>query len=307
MAKSRRPGGLGRGLNSILSDPSLKDVKAEELQKKVAVSEIAVKSIEANPFQPRSNFDEEALQELADSIKIHGIIQPITVRRLQEGKYQLISGERRLRASKLAKLKNIPAYVREADDQQMVMLALIENVWREDLNPIEIALSYQRMKEELKLTQKELEEKVEKKRATISNYLRLLKLPVEIQEYLRKGDKAFSMGHARSLAGIKDPVMQQELFKKIIASKLSVRQTEELAQQLKEGNKKAAKKKESFEEKLKKGTNQAQLREVEKQLMRKLNSQVSIKQDEASGRGEIRVKFSDTDSLNEILETLGLI
>lgn len=201
------------------------------LHSPAAVSEIPLKSISVNPFQPRTSFDEEALNELVMSVKEHGIIQPITIRRAADNTFQLITGERRLRAAQKAGLKRIPAYVREAGDESMLELALVENIQREDLDAIEVAISYQRLIEEFSLTQEGLGDRVGKKRATIANYLRLLNLPVEIQTAIRQ--KNISMGHARALAGIEDKDFQLKVFRKIIAADLSVRQVESMAQKAK--------------------------------------------------------------------------
>jgi len=192
-----------------------------------AVSEILIKNITLNPFQPRSSFDEESMQELVMSVEEHGIIQPITVRRGADNTYQLISGERRVRAAEKAGLKRIPAFVREAGDENMLELALVENIQREDLDAIEVAISYQRLIEEFNLTQEALGDRVGKKRATIANYLRLLNLPVEIQNAIR--EKKISMGHARALLGIEDSEYQVEVFSRILSQDLSVRQVEALA------------------------------------------------------------------------------
>ena len=196
-----------------------------------AISEIPIKNIELNPFQPRTSFDEETLNELVMSVEEHGIIQPITVRRTADNNYQLITGERRIRAALRAGLKRIPAYVREAGDENMLELALVENIQREDLDAIEVAISYQRLIEEFKLTQEGLGGRVGKKRATIANYLRLLNLPAEIQTAIR--EKKISMGHARALAGIEDREYQLEVFSKILSRDLSVRSVENLAKKAK--------------------------------------------------------------------------
>ncbi len=209
---------LGRGLGALIEDANLKP--------EASINEIDIELIEANPYQPRTQFDEATMGELARSIKELGIIQPITVRKIRLGKYQLISGERRFRASKIAGLKTIPAYVRTADDQAMLELALVENIQRDDLDAIEVAISYQRLLEECKLTQETLSERVGKKRSTVSNYLRLLKLPAEIQLGIRSKD--VSMGHARALVNVEDPEVQLNLFNEILNSDLSVRQTEEM-------------------------------------------------------------------------------
>ena len=197
-----------------------------------AVNEIFIKNITVNPFQPRTSFDEESLNELVMSVEEHGIIQPITVRRAADNSFQLISGERRVRAAEKAGLKRIPAFIREAGDENMLELALVENIQREDLDAIEVAISYQRLIEEFDLTQEGLGERVGKKRATIANYLRLLNLPVEIQTGIR--EKKISMGHARALVGIEDKEYQVEVFSKILSQDLSVRQVESLAKKSKD-------------------------------------------------------------------------
>ena len=213
---------LGRGLDALIPD------NAKELQKDVSsVSEIPLDKIAANPFQPRSKFDDEALNELAASIKEFGIIQPITLRKIDDDHFQIIAGERRYRASKVAGLETIPAFIREAEDIGMMEMALVENIQREDLDAIEIALSYQRLIEECKLTQDALSERVGRKRATVTNYLRLLKLPAQIQKGII--DKVITMGHARALVSVSELKDQLTIFKKIIAEDLSVRKTEELA------------------------------------------------------------------------------
>jgi len=191
-----------------------------------AVREVEISKIEINPYQPRKNFDNEALAELSESIKQLGIIQPITVRKMDNGRYQLISGERRMRASQLAGLTALPAYIREADDQAMLELALVENIQREDLDAIEISISYQRLIDECNLTQEALSERVGKKRATVANYLRLLRLPAEVQLGIR--DKKLTMGHARTLLGIDEPALMLDIYNRILSEELSVRKTEEL-------------------------------------------------------------------------------
>lgn len=225
--------GLGRGLDAILESPET-DITSRDISGDYvagAVAEIDINLIEANPFQPRIEFDEEALAELAQSIKEQGIIQPITVRKLGYNRYQLISGERRLRASKLAGLSKIPAFIRIANDEQMLELALIENIHRENLNAIEVAISYQRLIDECSLTQEQLSERVGKSRSAIANFLRLLKLPAEIQIALRDGH--ISMAHARALINVEDKESQLRILQQIIEDDLSVRQTEELAQRAK--------------------------------------------------------------------------
>jgi ParB family chromosome partitioning protein len=221
---------LGRGLGALIDVGEEQDERSL-LHSPSAVNEIAIKSISVNPFQPRTSFDEESLNELVQSVEEHGIIQPITVRRTENNSYQMISGERRMKAALKAGLKRIPAFVREAGDENMLELALVENIQREDLDAIEVAVSYQRLIEEFNLTQEGLGGRVGKKRATIANYLRLLNLPVEIQTGIR--EKKISMGHARALVGIEDKEYQLEVFSKILSQDLSVRQVEALAKKSK--------------------------------------------------------------------------
>lgn len=219
---------LGRGLGALIEDANVSQPREERAEHQIVsslVNEIDIDKIEANPYQPRSTFDDELLNELAESIGKLGIIQPITVRS-HNGAFQLISGERRLRAAKIAGLKKIPAYVRTADDQGMLELALVENIQREDLDALEVALSYQRLIDECNLTHDKLSERVGKKRATISNYLRLLKLPVEIQAGIR--ERKLTMGHARAVVAVEDPISQLKIYRKVIDQDLSVRKTEEL-------------------------------------------------------------------------------
>ncbi|MFS4482651.1 ParB/RepB/Spo0J family partition protein [Hyunsoonleella sp. 2307UL5-6] len=229
MAKATKKQALGRGLSALLKDPSndIKSVQDKDADKVIGnIVELDVTSIEVNPFQPRTNFSEESLQELASSIKELGIIQPITVRKLEFNKYQLVSGERRYRASKLIGLKTIPAYIRIANDQESLEMALVENIQRQDLDPIEIALSYQRLIDEINLTQEQMSERVGKKRSTIANYLRLLKLDPIIQTGMR--DNFISMGHGRALITIEDQSDQLDIYETILSKKLSVRETEQL-------------------------------------------------------------------------------
>jgi len=218
---------LGRGLGALIEDADREVVVVKTLSRG---TEIDIHLVETNPFQPRSVFDQESMEELASSIKEIGVIQPITVRETGNDRYQLITGERRLRAARIAGLIRIPAYVRSANDQGMLEMALVENIQREDLNAVDIALSYQRLVEECNLTQEDLSLRVGKKRATVTNYLRLLKLPAEIQIGLR--DNKITMGHARSLVSIEDPKDQLRLFYQVIEKDLSVRKAEELARKL---------------------------------------------------------------------------
>ncbi len=235
MAKATKKQALGRGLSALLKDPSndiqsAKDKNADQIVGNVV--DLPLESIEMNPFQPRTSFNEEHLRELASSIKELGVIQPITVRKMGFGKYELVSGERRCRASKLLGLENIPAYVRIANDQESLEMALVENIQRQDLDPIEIALSYQRLIEEIDLTQEQMSERVGKSRSAIANYLRLLKLDPIIQTGMR--DNFISMGHGRALINVPDLDKQLEIYQKIISENLSVRETEKLVKELKE-------------------------------------------------------------------------
>ena len=233
MAKATKKQALGRGLSALLKDPSndIQSVQDKNADKVIGnIVELDIDSIEVNPFQPRTNFNEETLRELASSIKELGVIQPITVRKLGFNKYQLVSGERRFRASKLIGLETIPSYIRIANDQESLEMALVENIQRQDLDPIEIALSYQRLIEDINLTQEQMSDRVGKKRSTISNYLRLLKLDPIIQTGMRDG--FISMGHGRAIITIEDQTVQLEVYENIISNKLSVRETEELVRRL---------------------------------------------------------------------------
>ncbi|MGJ5640711.1 ParB/RepB/Spo0J family partition protein [Formosa sp. S-31] len=229
MAKAVKKQALGRGLSALLKDPSndINSVQDKNADKVIGnIVELELSSIEMNPFQPRTNFNEESLRELATSIKELGVIQPITVRKLNFGKYQLVSGERRFRASQSIGLETVPAYIRIANDQESLEMALVENIQRQDLDPIEIALSYQRLIDEINLTQEQMSERVGKKRSTIANYLRLLKLDPIIQTGMRDG--FISMGHGRAIINIEDQNIQLEIYEKILENKLSVRDTETL-------------------------------------------------------------------------------
>jgi ParB family chromosome partitioning protein len=229
MAKATKKQALGRGLSALLNDPrnDIKSAQDKNADKVIgSIVELDLNAIEVNPFQPRTSFNEETLRELASSIKKLGVIQPITVRKLEFNKYQLVSGERRFRASKLIGLQTIPAYIRIANDQESLEMALVENIQRQDLDAIEIALSYQRLIDEINLTQEQMSERVGKKRSTIANYLRLLKLDPIIQTGIRDG--FVSMGHGRAMINIEDQVTQLDIYEKIITNNLSVRDTEQL-------------------------------------------------------------------------------
>ncbi len=236
MAKATKKQALGRGLSALLNDSredinSIKDKNASQLVGNIL--DIELNAIEVNPFQPRTNFNEESLRELAGSIRELGVIQPITVRKMEGNKFQLVSGERRYRASKLIDLKSIPAYIRIANDQEMLEMALVENIQRKDLDPIEIALSYRQLIDEIKLTQEQLSIRVGKNRSTVTNFLRLLKLDPIVQTGIRDG--FLTMGHGRSLINIYEQDVQLEIYQKILKDKLSVRQTEQLVKNVKEG------------------------------------------------------------------------
>jgi ParB family chromosome partitioning protein len=296
---------LGRGLSALLSDTPEDDKLEVDVNVTSAqpaprthenLNEIPLDEIETNPFQPRQHFDQQALSELADSIKVHGIIQPITVRKLAEHQYQLISGERRFQASKLAGLTRVPAYVRLADDQQMLEMALIENIQRENLNPIEISLSYQRLISECNLKQEELGDRVGKNRSTVTNYLRLLKLPPDIQIALR--DNKISMGHARAIINIDNPESQLFIFKKILSEDLSVRKVEELAREVMAGSK-------SQPVTSGQTTTSSQSKEIsqlQSQLSSHFGTKVSVKSD--GKKGDIRIPFLSIEDLNRILDIL---
>lgn len=235
MAKATKKQALGRGLSALLQEtPNINSASDKNADKVVgSIIEIGLELIDVNPFQPRTYFDEEALRELANSIKELGVIQPITVRKLEGNKFQLVSGERRFRASKLIGSKTIPAYIRLANDQEMLEMALVENIQRKNLDPIEVALSYQRLIDEIQLTQEELSTRVGKKRSTVTNYLRLLKLDPILQTGMRDG--FISMGHGRAMINVENVDDQLAIYEKILREKLSVRQTEEFVKSLKSG------------------------------------------------------------------------
>jgi ParB family chromosome partitioning protein len=291
---------LGRGLSALLenasSAPEPRQIDKGSIGNVAGnIALLKIAQIEANPWQPRTHFDEVALQELAASIGELGIIQPITVRKISATKYQLISGERRFRASQIAELDEIPAYVRTANDQEMLEMALVENIQRENLDAIEIAISYKRLMDECELTQDALSDRVGKNRATISNYLRLLKLPAEIQIAII--EKKLSMGHARALVNIDDAAIQQQIAKLVVKDELSVRKTEELVRQhqtsAKGENKKTAKDPLSFE-----------YQKLRADLRLKFGRNVELRSKE-DGSGKIEIQFSSKDDLQKLLEALG--
>ena len=280
---------LGRGLGALIED-------AGQVSRApgAAINEIDINKIEVNPFQPRKNFDEESLRELASSIREIGIIQPITVRQLNGDTYQLITGERRYKAASIAGLLTIPAYVRTAEDQEMLEMALVENIQREDLDSIEVAISYQRLLEEVGLTQENLSDRVGKKRSTISNYLRLLKLPAEIQLGIR--DRLISMGHARALVNIPDPNIQLDIFQKIIKDDLSVRKVEELVRRTNN----ARGPREGVAENAPQAANYDELRD---HLSRFFDAEIDFKRSN-KGSGRIVIPFKSDQDLERILAVL---
>jgi ParB family transcriptional regulator, chromosome partitioning protein len=287
---------LGRGLGALIEDAETPQQRADT--KDLArvsdlVKEIDIDIIEANPFQPRTTFDGEALQELSDSINKLGIIQPLTVRQV-EGSYQLISGERRLRAAKMAGLKTIPAFIRTANDQGMLEMALVENIQREDLDAIEVAISYQRLIDECRLTHDNLSERVGKKRATVTNYLRLLKLPAEIQLGLK--DRKLSMGHARALVSLEDRASQLSIFNKIVEEDLSVRKTEELAKTIAEPEKKQPK--DTSDDPIETPT---EINDFQKKLQEVFGWGVEVKPGKM-GSGKIVINYRTQGELGELME-----
>ena len=282
---------LGRGLGALI-DVSDEQQDRQLLHSPSAVSEIPIKSISVNPFQPRTSFDEETLNELVMSVEEHGIIQPITIRRADDNTYQLITGERRLRAAQKAGLKRIPAYVREAGDENMLELALVENIQREDLDAIEVAVSYQRLIEEFSLTQERLGERIGKKRATIANYLRLLNLPVEIQTGIR--EKKITMGHARALVSIEDKDFQLVVFKKILSEDLSVRKVESLAQKARKEEETEAPKDEE---------QRSDYEDLREHLSHYFGATIEFKRSN-KGNGHIVIPFKSDEDLQRIVSIL---
>lgn len=279
---------LGRGLGALIDG-----VEKEVLERKVEPNmDIAVDSIDGNPFQPRSHFDEQSLEELAASIKKLGIVQPLTVRETAGGRYQLIAGERRLRAARLAGLTHVPAYIRTADDQAMLELALVENIQREDLDAMEVAISFQRLIEECRVTQEQLSDRVGKQRSTISNYLRLLRLPAEIQLGIR--NKSITMGHARTLVNIENPKTQMDIYYRIIDGELSVRQVEELVRSLQ-----ALTIKDPVKTERKKKLNE-DFKQLSEHLNRIFSTKINFRINE-QGKGKIVIPFENPEEMERIL------
>ena len=295
MAKAIKKQALGRGLSALLKDPandiqSAQDKNADKVVGNIIELDIAF--IEVNPFQPRTNFSEESLRELASSIKELGIIQPITVRKLGFNQYQLVSGERRFRASKLLDLETIPAYIRIANDQESLEMALVENIQRQDLDPIEIALSYQRLIDEINLTQEQMSERVGKKRSTITNYLRLLKLDPIIQTGMRDG--FISMGHGRALITIEDSSIQLDIYEKVLSNELSVRDTESLVRNYNTTQEiKVATKKEDGEE------TPAHIKNGIKAFSEYFGHKIDVKVSK-NGKGKITIPFHSEEDFNRI-------
>lgn len=286
---------LGRGLEAILRSPDT-DITSKDISGNYVVGAIAnldINKIEANPFQPRNKFEEEALNELSLSIKEQGVVQPVTVRKLGYDKYQLISGERRLRAAKLAGLENIPSYIRVANDKQMLEMSLIENIHREDLNAIEIGISYQRLMEECKLTQEELSKRIGKQRSTIANFVRLLKLPAEIQIAIRDG--LITAGHARSFINLENREDQLQLLSEVLENDLSVREIEKkVKKRNKPGCKKPSNKNMLLPEKY---------RTFRSNLSEKLKTKVDVKKNN-NGRGSIVISFKSDEEMDKIISLL---
>ncbi len=298
---NKKRGALGKGLGALLHDSPQKGKTEGEVSHPIAgIFEIGLEEIQVNPFQPRTHFDKTSLEELAESIRVQGIIQPITVRKLADKEYQLISGERRYQASKIAGLDKIPAYVRLANDQQMLEMALIENIQRENLNALEIAHSYQRLLSECDLKQEQLGDRVGKNRTTVNNYLRLLKLPPDIQAGIR--DQKISMGHARALINIEDVDKQLAIFKRMVTEELSVRKVEALVKELSEGREK----KEMPEKPGLDPVKKYEINKLQQKLASHFGTKVSLKSDQKD-KGEIKIPFHSTNDLNRILEILDLI
>lgn len=296
MAKATKKQALGRGLSALLKDPDndIKSVSDKNADKVVGnIVELELDAIEMNPFQPRTSFNEETLRELASSIKELGVIQPITVRKTDFNKYQLVSGERRFRASKLIGLQTIPAYIRIANDQESFEMALVENIQRQDLDPIEIALSYQRLIEEIQVTQEELSERVGKNRSTVTNYLRLLKLDPIVQTGMRDG--FISMGHGRALINVEDTNTQLDIYEQILSKSLSVRETEALVRDLKNpGVPKKKKSATATPDFAKKGS---------EELSAYLDTKVSVKA-KSNGKGQLLLPFKDEADFQRILNLI---
>ncbi len=293
MAKNRQV--LGRGLSALLSDQEGDLQTKPEVQKELLgnVLRLKLKWIEVNPYQPRIHFDQQSLNELAQSISQLGIVQPIIVRRIEKEKYQIISGERRFRASQIAGLEEVPAYIRMANDQEMLEMALVENIQRKDLDAIEVALSYQRLIEECALTQEALSSRVGKKRSTISNYLRLLRLPPLIQAGIR--DEMIAMGHARALVNVDDESIQLDIYTRAIEESLSVREVERLVQEAKEGR--------SIRKRRSKLPLPYAMQQINEKMTEHINARTEIVRNK-KGQGRIVIHFGSDHELKRISDLL---
>lgn len=307
MSQTNKKQALGKGIRALLNtiDEELKTtgeaagVPAVTGQSSGSIARIPLEQIEVNPKQPRYDFDEQALQELADSIKLHDIIQPITLVKVGNNKYQLISGERRWRASKIAGLKDIPAYIRTADDQEMLEMALLENLQREDLNAIEVALSYKRLMDECDLTQEQVAERMKKERSTVTNYLRLLRLPPDVQKAVRDGQ--ISMGHARAMIGLEQVDQQLYVFRETVSKGLSVRQVEQLVKNMLSGEKTVTA-----------GTSSAvapklppAYKRIEDNMASHFSTKVNLDR-KKNGKGSIVIEFYNDEDLERIMEKMNL-
>lgn len=290
---------FGKGIRALLANPAQLEQAVKENPEEVVreftgnVAMLPLNQIETNPFQPRTEFDQQALEELSASIRVHGLIQPVTVRRLNDRAYQLISGERRFRASQMAGLTEVPAYVRIADDQQMLEMALIENIQREDLNAVEIAISYQRLIDECALTHDGLSERVGKQRSTITNYLRLLRLPPEIQRAIK--ERKLTMGHARALAGMDNIALQLSLYRAVVEEDLSVRALEERVSRYQGSQRKEAKQSAP--------ALPENLRRIQDQFSQFFGAKVQLKRDQR-GKGQVVVNFDSDAELNRLIDLL---
>ncbi len=295
MAKKSR---LGKGLGALISESST--INTKSVQESISngnIAEIDIDKIDINPFQPRLKFEEDALNDLRASIKELGIIQPITLRKLKDNKFQLISGERRLRASKMAGLKKIPAFIREANDQEMLEFALVENIQREDLNSIEIAITYKRLMDECKLTQEKLSERTAKRRSTVANYLRLLTLSPEIQAGLRA--KKITMGHARALISVEDPQEQLKVFYQAVSGELSVRKTEEIVKEINTPKFKKTKKNPYK-------VLDNNYKSFQSNLSEKFSAKIDLKiANSGKGKGKLVINFKSEEELQKIIEMMG--
>lgn len=291
MAIKKKYTALGRGLDALISTQEEVETSGSS-----SISEVALSQIEANPNQPRREFDEKALEELAESIRNFGIIQPITLRKLSDERYQIIAGERRWRASQMAGIQRVPAYIRTADDENMMQMALVENIQREELNPIEVALAYQHLIERYNLKQEELSEKIGKNRATIANTLRLLKLPAQVQMAIK--NRQIDKGHARALLSLADPAMQVKLFKEVVEKGYSVRQIEEMVAQINAGEAVKSGKRTLQDKKV---LLPEEFKVLKSRLSEFFNAKVQMTCSQ-QGKGKISIPFENEEQLTRIIE-----